>query len=119
MSPEDAIRIQHILDAAQEAISFAQGQTYDSLEADSMRSLAIIRLLEIIGEAASTVSPELKTTHPEIPWRVMAATRNRLIHAYFNVNLRIVLDTVQGDLPPLLTDLAALVNREPTTGQFG
>lgn len=90
MSPEDGVRVQHILDAAREAIAFAQGQTYESLEADHMRSLAIVRLIEIIGEAATTMSPELKSSHPEIPWRIMAATRNRLIHAYFNVNSRLL-----------------------------
>ena len=112
MSPEDGVRVQHILDAAREAITFAQGQTLESLEADRMRSLAIIRLIEIIGEAATTMSPEMKTAHPEIPWRIMAATRNRLIHAYFNVNLQIVLDTTQIDLPPLIADLEALVVSE-------
>ena len=115
MSPEDRVRVRHILDAAREAVAFAQGQTYESLEADRMRSLAIIRLLEIIGEAATTMSAEMKASHPQIPWRIMAATRNRLIHAYFNVNLQIVLNTTQIDLPPLITDLEALVTAEPST----
>ena len=100
------------LDAAREAVDFSQGQTRDSLEADHMRALAITRLLEIIGEAATTMSPELKAAHPEIPWRIMAATRNRLIHAYFNVNLQIVLETTQVDLPPLITALEVLVSSE-------
>jgi len=95
MSPEDEVRVRHILDAAREAVAFAQGQTFESLEADRMRSLAIVRLMEIIGEAATTMSAEMKASYPEIPWRVMAATRNRLIHAYFNVNLHIVLGTTQ------------------------
>lgn len=112
MIPEDEVRVRHIVDAAQEAVSFAQGQTRESLEADHMRALAITRLLEIVGEAATTMSPELKAAHPEIPWRIMAATRNRLIHAYFNVDLQIVLNTVQADLPPLMLDLEALLSDE-------
>ena len=112
MSPEDEVRVRHILDAAQEAVAFAQGQTRESLEADHMRALAITRLLEIVGEAATTVSMELRAAHPEIPWRVMAATRNRLIHAYFNVDLQIVLATTQSDLPPLILDLEALLRSE-------
>lgn len=112
MKPEDAVRVQHILDAAREAISFSVEQTPALLEADHMRALAITRLLEIIGEAATTMSSELKAAHPEIPWRVMAATRNRLIHAYFSVNLQIVLETVQGDLPPLIANLEMLFARE-------
>ena len=77
-----------------------------------MRALAITRLLEIIGEAATTMSPELKAAHPEIPWRIMAATRNRLIHTDFNVDLQIVLDTTQSDLPPLLLKLDVLLRDE-------
>jgi uncharacterized protein with HEPN domain len=112
MSPEDEVRVRHIKEAAQEAVSFAQGQTRESLEADHMRALAITRLLEIIGEAATTMSAELKAEHPEIPWRIMAATRNRLIHAYFNVDLQIVLNTTQSDLPLLILDLEALLHDE-------
>ena len=117
MSPEDGVRVQHILDAAREAVAFAQGQTFESPEAGHMRSLAIVRLMEIISEAATTMSPELKAAHPEIPWRIMAASRNRLIHAYFNVNLRIVLDTTQVDLPPLIADMEALMNNETSKHQ--
>lgn len=112
MSPEDEVRVRHIVDAAQEAVAFAQGQTRESLEADHMRALAITRLLEIMGEAATTMSAELKAARPEIPWRIMAATRNRLIHAYFNVDLQIVLNTAQSDLPPLILDLEALLRSE-------
>ncbi len=112
MSPEDRVRIRHIVDAAREAIAFAEGQIQESLEADHMRALAITRLLEIMGEAATTVSPELKAAHPQIPWRSMATTRNHLIHAYFNVDIQIVLNTVQVDLPPLITNLEALMTSE-------
>lgn len=112
MRPEDGVRIKHILDAAREAISFAQGHTLDSLEADRMRLLAIIRLVEIIGEAATAVSLETQAASPEIPWRTMAATRNRLIHAYFNVDIKIVLETTQLDLPPLVISLEALMSGE-------
>ena len=110
MSLEDNVRIQHMLDAPREVVSFGQGQTYDSLESDHMRALAIIWLLEIIGEAAATISPQFQSTAPHIPWRVMAATQNRLIHAYFSVNLRIILDTVPTDLPPLIADLESLIH---------
>jgi len=77
-----------------------------------MRSLALVRCLEIIGEAAATISPEFKASHPHIPWRIMANMRNRLIHAYFSVNLSIVLETSQQDLPPLIADLTAILDVE-------
>ena len=111
MPKADSVRLLHIREAANEAIDFATEQTVEMLEQDRMRALALTRCLEIIGEAAVSVSTEYKTAHPEIPWKVMAAMRNRLIHAYFRVDLKIVLDTVQIDLPPLIVTLEALLRK--------
>ena len=96
-------------DAAREAVAFAQGHTMESLQEDRMRTLAVTRLFEIIGKAATTVSAKLKAAQPQIPWRVMAGMRNRLIHAYFGVDLAVVLNTAQGDLPLLIPALEALL----------
>ena len=74
-----------------------------------MRALALTRCIEIIGEAASSVSPEYKAAHSELPWKAMSAMRNRLIHAYFEVDLKVVLDTVHQDLPPLIVFLDQLL----------
>ncbi len=74
-----------------------------------MRALALTRCIEIIGEAASSVFPEYKAAHPELPWKVMAAMRNRLIHAYFEVDLKVVLATAHQDLPPLIALLDQLL----------
>jgi uncharacterized protein with HEPN domain len=65
----------------------------------------LIRLLEIIGEAANSVSEETQRAHPRVPWRKMVGLRNRLIHGYFNVNLDVVWDTVRNDLPDLIPAL--------------
>jgi uncharacterized protein with HEPN domain len=65
----------------------------------------LIRLLEIIGEAANAVSEETRRAHPHVPWRKMVGLRNRLIHGYFNVNLHVVWDTLRGDLPDLIPAL--------------
>jgi len=65
----------------------------------------------VIGEAANAVSSEVQQAHPEVPWRKMAGLRNRLIHGYFNVNLDIVWDTLRGDLPPLVEQLARVLDR--------
>jgi uncharacterized protein with HEPN domain len=115
MTPEDGVRVRHMADAAREAVAFAQGQTLESVQGDRMRALAMTRLFEIIGEAATTMSAELKAAHTQIPWRVMAGMRNRLIHAYFDVDLAVVLNTAQMDLPLLIPTLDALLKDEDGT----
>ena len=72
---------------------------------DRIRQLAVIRLLELIGEASNQVSAEFKKHHNDIPWKEMISMRNRLIHGYFSVNTRIVWDTIRIDLSYLLGKL--------------
>jgi uncharacterized protein with HEPN domain len=94
-----------MLDAAREAISFATGRSRQDLDQDRMRALALVKCIEIIGEAAATMSDEARAEYPQIPWRSIVAMRNRLIHAYFNIDLDRVWDTVVDDLPELLAAL--------------
>jgi uncharacterized protein with HEPN domain len=105
MPGPDAIRLKHMLDAAEEALAFAAGRSRADLDGDRKLVLALIKLVEIIGEAAAKVSPETRLRHAAIPWEAIVATRNRLIHGYFDINLDIVWDTVTVDLPPLAADL--------------
>ena len=70
-----------------------------------MLSMAITRCIEIIGEAAARISPETKARRPEIPWTSIVGARNWLIHAYFDINLDRVWDTITVDLPKLVTEL--------------
>ncbi|WP_242333289.1 DUF86 domain-containing protein [Anaeromyxobacter sp. SG66] len=109
MRPDDVIRLRHMLDAAREAMSFAAGRSRGDLERDRMLVLAIVKDVEIIGEAAARVSPAMQASHPEIPWAQIIATRNRLIHAYFDVDLQVVWDTVTDDLPQLVRLLEPFV----------
>ena len=74
-----------------------------------MLTLSIIKAIELIGEAASRVTKESRDLHPEIPWNVIITMRNRLIHAYFDIDLDRVWDTVTDDLPPLITSLERIV----------
>jgi uncharacterized protein with HEPN domain len=90
MSKRDVSRLYDMLDAARKAISFADGRSRQDLDSNEMLALALVRLLEIIGEAAKSVPDEVKANHPEIQWREIAATQNRLIHGYFSVDLDIV-----------------------------
>jgi len=70
---------------------------------------ALVRCIEIIGETGARVSPSTQTRHPQLPWAQMRGMRNRLIHAYFDVNARLVWDTVTDDLPPLIEQLTAIL----------
>jgi uncharacterized protein with HEPN domain len=94
-----------MLAAAKEALEFAAGKTRMDLEKDRLHMLAIIKSIEIIGEAASKVTETFKTEKSNIPWNDIINMRNRLIHAYFDVNLDIVCQTVKTDLPDLIKDL--------------
>ena len=112
MSKRDPSRLHDMLDAARKALSFVEGRSRPDLDSDEMLALALVRLLKVMGEAARFVPDEIKTEHPEIQWREIAATRNRLIHGYFSVDLDIVWSIVQNDLPPLVRQLKAIVAEE-------
>ncbi len=105
----DAVRIRHMLDAGRRACELADGKCISELDPDSETALAITRLLEIIGEAARQISPETQALDPEIPWRDIADTRNRIIHEYFDVDYAIIEAIVHHDLPPLLSRLEAIL----------
>ncbi len=102
MRRDDAIRLRHMLDATQEAISFASGKKREDLDADRMLVLSLVKDIEIIGEAATKISEDCRRVLPEIPWKNIVAMRNRLIHGYFDIDLDIVWKTVAEELPPLL-----------------
>jgi uncharacterized protein with HEPN domain len=101
----DQVRIQHMLDAAQKALAFTQGKTRQDFDQDEMLSLAVIRLIEILGEAAKNVSPSTRDQIPDIPWRQITGTRDRLSHAYFDINLDIIWNIVESELPNLKAKL--------------
>ena len=105
MHRDDEILVRHIIDSTNKIIEFTSGIDRSRLEEDDMLSLSVVRLLEIIGEAASKVSVEFRSEHMEIPWRKMIGMRNKLIHAYQDVDLDVVWDTVTNDIPPLQEEL--------------
>lgn len=115
MQRDDMVCVRHILDAARKAMLFAQNRTREELDANEMLSLSLVRLLEIIGEAANVVPTDFRKKHSHIPWKKMIGLRNRLIHGYFDINLDIVWDTVVEDLPPLVADLEKIIPPEETT----
>lgn len=97
-------------DAAREAIGFISAKQRSDLDNDRVLALALVKTIEIIGEAASKVSQPMRDATESIPWVAIVGMRNRLIHAYFDVDLNRVWDTVVDDLPPLLAALEQLLD---------
>lgn len=106
-------RIRDILDAMAEIKAFTRGIAFEAFQCDAKTIRAVELNFIIIGEAASHIPEDVQRAHPEVPWHLMRAMRNRLVHAYFSVDPQIVWDTIYHDLPPLLPLLEVLV-REPS-----
>ena len=109
---DDRTRLRHMLEAAQSAIRFADNRNREELDNDEQLVFALVHALQIIGEAASKISSELRNANPQIPWVVIIGIRNRLVHAYHDVDLDIIWDTVQNDLLGLIVELEKLITPE-------
>lgn len=114
MPREEEALLLDMLESARDAVAFAEGLEYPDFVEDRRSQLAILKAVEIIGEAASRVSMDTRNAHPAIPWREVTGMRNRLVHAYFGIDLRQVWDTVKDDIPLLINELEPLV--PPSTG---
>jgi len=102
---DELIRLRHMLDAAKKAVELTRGRTPKKLEGDEIRVLALERLFEILGEAASQTTPEIRARYPEVPWSRAVGMRNEIIHGYATVDLDVVLRTIERDLPALIAQL--------------
>jgi uncharacterized protein with HEPN domain len=102
---EGDIRLRHMLDHAREAVAMASGRTRGELDTDRQLNLSLVRLLEIVGEAAGRVPAKERGGHPDIPWPEIVGLRNRLIHGYDSVDFDILWQIVSDDLPPLIVAL--------------
>ena len=102
---QDLNRLVHMLEAAKEAVGYTIGRVREDLNSDRQLVHSLVRCLEIIGEAATRVSTQCKSDIANIQWEDMMGMRNRLIHAYFDINLNIVWRTVKEELPTLIEEL--------------
>ncbi len=93
--------IEDIIKAMDDAASFVRDMDYDSFSKDRKTVYAVIRALEIIGEATKNIPIEIKNNYPQIPWKDMAGMRDKVIHEYFGVDLKRVWSTVNTDIPKL------------------
>lgn len=117
MRKDDVIRLRHMLDAAQEVMGFVQGRARADLNDDRLLVLALVKGIEIIGEAANQISETTRAQLQGIPWEDIIGMRHRLVHAYFDINLDILWQTTQEDLPALIAVLEPLL--EPLLTEEG
>lgn len=113
MPPEDRIRVEHMIDAAEHIARFVAGRRRDDLDRDVMLLFAIVRALEVIGEAASKVDATTQLLAQAIPWRAIVGMRNRVVHAYFDIDTAVVWKTATEEIPALLPLLQALRDALP------
>ena len=102
MEKSDSVRLKHMLAAARSCLQFVAGKLRSDFETDQMLSFAVIRALEIFGEAASRVSNHFQKKHPQIPWRAIVGMRNRLIHVYFDIDYDIVWKAICSEIPRII-----------------
>lgn len=98
---DDGISLRQMADHLEEAVEIARRRSRGDLDADRLFALALLKLVEIVGEASTRVSDVLKASHPEIPWREIAGTRHHLVHGYDAVDYDILWTIVTEDFPPL------------------
>lgn len=106
----DLLYVADILQAAREIAQYAAVDKADFL-ADRMRQRALVQCFEVVGEATKKLSASLRDAHPDIPWRYMAAFRDKLIHDYFEIDLQLVWATARQEIPPLILQLESLARR--------
>jgi len=112
---EDVVRLRHMLDHAREAAAMAKGMTRQDLDENRQLNLSLVRLFEIVGEAANRVSEDERIRHPAVLWPEIVGLRNRLIHGYNTVDFDILWQIVTRDLPPLIEALEGAVPPTDTT----
>ena len=104
-----------MLEFARNVLAFTEGLDQARFLGSRLNYDATLRNLELIGEAATHIPPEIRVTAPAIPWRQVIATRNRLIHGYLGIDNDTVWSIVQDDIPPLLENLQAMASRIDAT----
>lgn len=101
-----------MLNAARDVLTLSAGLTEEAFRKSKLHQYGLVKLIEIIGEAARAISEETKAAHPEIPWIPIIDMRNHLVHRYFRIDLPRVWDVVQNHVAPLIAQLEQLVPPE-------
>ncbi|MEK6915583.1 MAG: DUF86 domain-containing protein [Nanoarchaeota archaeon] len=105
---EDSVFIMHIIDSIKAIEDFSKNLSREKLNLDRLRQSAIVREIEIIGEASKNISEDFKKKHIEIPWKGIIGTRDKMIHHYFGINLDVVWEIIKENLPDLKKKLSKI-----------
>lgn len=111
MRHDDSYLLDMLL-AARKAAKFAEGLNYERYLQSDLYQNAIFKVLETIGEAASRISDTTREAHPEIPWPNVVGLRNRIVHAYFEIDLEVIWNIVTDDVPGLIAELERIAPQE-------
>ena len=112
MRADDRVRVLHMIEACESVQRFIQGRRRLDFESDQMLLFAVVRAIEVLGEAAGKVSEDTRSACPEIPWPEITNMRNRLIHGYFDIDIDIVWNTASIEIPALLADLRRIAHAQ-------
>lgn len=97
----DRERLEHILAAINRVVRYTKDKTYKDLLTDDMMYYAVVKNIEMMGEAANMLTAEFQTAHPETPWKMVKGMRNYIVHEYFQIDNQVVWDVVTNELPTL------------------
>lgn len=114
MSKTDECCLHEMLDAAQEAVTFLKGRTRTDLQTDRMLALSVIKDIEIMGEAATLVSPATRAFLPQFPWDHVTSIRRKLVQNYSEIDFEMAWITVQQDLPKMIEFVESLIPSDST-----
>ena len=106
------VSVHHMLDHAREAVGMVRGRSRADLDTDRQLNLSLVRLVEVIGEAANRVPDDFRSRYPQVPWRQTVGMRNRMVHGYDVIDFDILWSVVQKDLPPLIEALEKILKEE-------
>ncbi len=112
MARTEINRLRDMLDAARKAVGYVSGLEFEGFVADIKTVDAVVRRLEVVGEAAKSVEAEFRVRYPQVPWSVIGRTRDRLIHHYFAVDESVVWQITTADLPTLIQQLESILDAE-------
>ena len=105
----DPGRLEHMLGAIDNVAQFLDGKTYDDLQSDKMLFFAVVKNIEIVGEAANYITKELQEQHPEVAWRDVISMRHVLVHGYYQINAMIAWKTATENLPALRVQIDSIL----------